>query len=91
MYVVVPINQQFAFRPRRRRAVRPSRTDWDEGWLGRYQGLNSKVQTFNVNPAFSWKINNSFSLGAGVNYQYAKLNFSSAQNYGGALYRQLPG
>lgn len=84
MYLVVPINQQFQF------GIGVNvpfglETDWDDGWLGRYQGLNSKVETINVNPALSWKINDQFTVGAGFSWQRAKLSFSSAQNYGGAI------
>jgi long-chain fatty acid transport protein len=84
MYVVVPINQQFAFGL----GVNVPfglETEWDDGWIGRYQGLHSKVETLNINPALSWKVNDSFTLGAGVSWQRAKLKFTSAQNYGGAI------
>ena len=84
MYVVVPITQQFAF-GLGIGVPFGLETEWDNGWLGRYQGIHSKVETINVNPALSWKINDKFSLGAGVSYQHAKLDFTSAQNYGGAL------
>lgn len=84
LYLAVPINQQFVFGL----GVNVPfglETDWDDGWIGRYQGLNSKVETINVNPALSWKINDQFSVGAGVSWQRAKLTFTSAQNYGGAI------
>jgi long-chain fatty acid transport protein len=84
MYIVVPINNQFAF-GLGIGVPFGLETEWDDGWLGRYQGIHSKVETINVNPALSWKINDSFTLGAGVSYQHAKLKFTSAQNYGGAL------
>ncbi len=50
-------------RSRHRRAVR-SETEWDDGWLGRYQGLKSKMETMNVNPALSWKITDRFAVAA---------------------------
>ena len=33
-----------------------STTEYDDGWLGRYQALKSQIETINVNPALSWKI-----------------------------------
>ena len=84
MYLVVPINQQFAF-GLGIGVPFGLETEWDDGWLGRYQGLHSKVETINVNPSLSWKINDAFTLGAGVSWMRAKLKFTSAQNYGGAI------
>ena len=85
MYFVVPINQQFAF-GLGIGAPFGLETDWDSGWLGRYQGLNSKVETLNVNPALSWKINDSFTVGVGVDYQRVKAKFTQNKNYSGSLY-----
>ena len=31
-------------------------TEYDDGWLGRYQALKSEIKTINVNPAMSWKV-----------------------------------
>ena len=60
-------------------------TEWDDGWLGRYQALKSNVKTFNVNPAVSWRINDAFSLALGVDYQQIKATFTSNANYSAAL------
>ena len=60
-------------------------TRWDDGWLGRYQALQSKVETLNVNPSISWRINDQFSVGAGLNWQRIKATFTSNANYSGAL------
>ena len=32
------------------------KTDWDDGWLGRYQALKSEIKTINVNPSVSYKV-----------------------------------
>ena len=29
------------------------KTDYDDGWIGRYQALKSQIKTINVNPALS--------------------------------------
>lgn len=85
MYVVVPINEQFAF-GLGIGAPFGLETDWDGGWLGRYQALNSKIETLNVNPAFSWKINESFTVAAGANWQKLKVpSLTSNANYGGLV------
>ncbi len=84
MYLLVPINRQFAFGL----GVGVPfglETKWDDGWLGRYHGLQSKVETMNVNPAVSWRINDAFSVGLGVDYQQIKATFTSNANYSAAL------
>ncbi len=84
MYIVVPINPQFAF-GLGIGAPFGLVTEWDSNWLGRYQGIKSDVKTINVNPALSWKIVPNFSVGVGVDYQQVKATFTSAVNYSGAL------
>ena len=52
--LVVPINAQWAFGL----GVNVPfglETEYDDGWLGRYQALKSEVKTINVNPAMSWR------------------------------------
>src|SRR3954471_4867107 len=53
VYLLVPATKEFAFGL----GVGVPfglETEWDSGWLGRYQALRSKVQTLNVNPSVSW-------------------------------------
>ena len=84
LYVVVPINPQFAF-GLGIGAPFGLVTEWDSNWLGRYQAIKSDVKTLNVNPALSWKIVPNFTVGVGVDYQQIKATFTSAVNYSAAL------
>lgn len=61
------------------------KTEYDDGWLGRFQGLKSEIKTINVNPAVSWKPVENFALGLGVNYQHLDATFTSNANYSAAL------
>ena len=45
------------------------KTEYDAGWVGRFQALKSEINTVNVNPSVAWKINDRLSLGAGVDVQ----------------------
>ncbi len=84
VYAVIPINPQWAFGL----GVNVPFglvTEYDGGWLGRYQALKSDVKTINVNPALSWKIANGVTLGLGADYQNIKATFSSNVNYSAAL------
>ena len=84
LYLVVPINQQFAFGL----GVNVPfglETEWDDGWLGRYQALHSKVETINVNPALSWRIVPNFTVGVGASWQKVKATLTSNANYSAGL------
>ena len=61
------------------------KTEYDDGWLGRYQALKSEVKTINVNPAMSWKVTDQFWLGAGANYQHFEATLTNNVNYSAAL------
>jgi len=62
-----------------------SKTNYSDGWLGRYQALLSKILTINVNPAISWKVTPEFSVGLGVNFQYIDGTFTQNVNYSGLM------
>ena len=53
-------------------------TKYNDGWVGRYIALESKVETINVNPAASWKVNEYFSVGGGVSAQYMRAKLTNA-------------
>lgn len=58
------------------------KTEYDNGWVGRYQALKSEIQTINLNPSVSYKVNDTVSLGAGINYQYIKGELTKAIDFG---------
>jgi long-chain fatty acid transport protein len=60
-------------------------TDYDDGWMGRFQGLKSEVQTINVNTALAFKVHDTLSIGVGVDYQTIDATLSSAVNYTAAV------
>lgn len=47
-------------------------TDYARGWEGDSRGNKSMILTFDINPNVAWKINEKFSVGAGLSLQYAK-------------------
>ncbi len=57
-------------------------TDYENGWKGRYYALNTRLQTLNFNPALAYKIDEAWSIGGGVDLQYAKAELSSAVDFG---------
>jgi long-chain fatty acid transport protein len=61
------------------------KTEYDDGWIGRYQGLKSEVKTININPAFGWKLTPDFWVGAGANWQHFDATLTNNFNYSAAL------
>lgn len=60
-------------------------TDYGDGWIGRFQGDKSDIQTLNLNPALSFKPAPGVALGLGLNAQRMKATFTNDVNYSGAL------
>lgn len=62
-------------------------TSYPEGWVGRYHGVDSRLQTVNINPALSWRPVPWLALGGGFQAQYAHGRLTNAIDFGtiGAL------
>lgn len=62
-------------------------TDYFVGWAGRYYARETKLLTVNIAPTISYQTSSHFSMGAGLQIQYAKGTLSSATDMGtlGAL------
>lgn len=60
-------------------------TEYDSNWVGRFQGVKSEITSLNVNPAFSFKVNDAVSIGAGVNYQQLDANLTNAVVLGAGM------
>lgn len=57
-------------------------TQYDSNWVGRFQAMNSKIRTINLNPSVSYQLNDAVSLGAGLNYQHINAELSSMKSFG---------
>jgi len=84
LYAVFPINRQWTF------GIGVNApfglvTEYDDGWIGRYQAIKSDVKTLNVNPAVSFRITDNIAVGVGANYQQIKATFSNNVNYSAGL------
>jgi long-chain fatty acid transport protein len=54
------------------------KTEYDDTWAGRFQGIKSELTTYNINPSLSFKVTDTFSIGAGVNYQHLDTELTNA-------------
>jgi len=65
------------------------KTEYEEGWVGRFQGLKSEIKTININPTVAFKASDTFSIGFGLNYQTAEATLTRAVNLGATEGRAL--
>ncbi|MGQ0525924.1 MAG: OmpP1/FadL family transporter [Betaproteobacteria bacterium] len=49
------------------------KTEYDQGWFGRFQSQKSEIKTIDVNPSVAFKVNDALSVGAGISYQRAEV------------------
>jgi len=61
------------------------KTEYEDNWMGRFQGIKSELKTINVNPAVSYKISDAVSLGIGLNYQKTEAELTNALMLPGPL------
>jgi long-chain fatty acid transport protein len=84
LYLAVPINNQWALGIGIN-APFGLKTNYDSDWIGRFQAVESKVETLNVNPAVSFKVNDMWTIGGGINYQHLRATLTKQVNYAGAI------
>ena len=54
------------------------KTNWEEGWAGRYHALTSSIKTINFNPTIAFRASESLSIGAGFSPHYIEARLSNA-------------
>lgn len=52
------------------------KTEYDDDWIGRFHSQSFDIQTINVNPSIAFKINDSWSVGAGLNIQRIEATYN---------------
>ncbi|MBU7586747.1 MAG: outer membrane protein transport protein [Nostoc sp. TH1S01] len=57
-------------------------TKYSNDWVGRYQAVESSLTTININPTVAAKLSDNFSVGVGLNVQYAEAILSNAIDFG---------
>jgi long-chain fatty acid transport protein len=62
------------------------KTEWDGDWMGRFKAIQSEVRTLNINPTVAVKVNDTFSIGAGADYQRLSATLSQGVAFGGISY-----
>jgi long-chain fatty acid transport protein len=67
------------------------KTEYDDDWVGRFHATKSEVMSVNVNPTIAWKVNETFSVGGGINFQYFKADLRNQVSYSAAIFGQTLG
>lgn len=57
-------------------------TDYKDDWVGRYHADRSEIMTININPGIGYKVNETFSIGAGLSWQRIDAELSQAVDFG---------
>ncbi len=57
------------------------KTEYNQDWMGRYQGVGSDIETINLNFALAYKVSPVLSIGGGLNWQRLEAKLTSMQNY----------
>lgn len=63
-------------------------TEYDAGWIGRFQGIRSEVKTLNINPSVAYRLGERASIGFGVSYQRGEIDLLTAVPLGVGLESQ---
>ena len=58
-------------------------TEYDQFWRGQLTALKSDLKAININPAIAYKVNDVFSIGAGVSVQKIDAELTSGANAAG--------
>ncbi len=61
------------------------KTNYDNGWIGRYQALKSDLKTININPSIAYKVNDWLSLGLGFSAMWMQAELTNSVDFGTLL------
>ncbi|HKE95482.1 MAG TPA: outer membrane protein transport protein, partial [Povalibacter sp.] len=88
-YVAVPINKDLAL-GFGINAPFGLKTEYGDGWMGRYHALKSEITTYNFNPTLAFRLNSCMTLGFGMNYQRLLAELTNSVNYAAAVAAAAP-
>ncbi len=52
--------------------------DYGDDWFGRYDSINNELTTINIAPALAYRLSDRWSIGGGLNIEYADATLSNA-------------
>lgn len=64
-----------------------NKTEYDESFIGRFSGYFAELKQINLNPSIAYKLNDTVSLGFGLNYAHNEVEFRQMVPVGPATQR----
>ncbi|MGZ4959792.1 MAG: OmpP1/FadL family transporter [Methylomonas sp.] len=58
------------------------KSNYDQGWVGRYQALKSEISSININPSIAFKASDKISLGLGFSAMRTEAELTNAVDFG---------
>jgi len=58
------------------------KTEYDDYWVGAAQARSFEIKTVNINPSLAWRVNDKWSLGAGLNWQRLEATYKRLASTG---------
>lgn len=52
--------------------------EYDRDWFGRFDSIKTELKVIDVQPTIAYKVNDSLSIGAGLNFQHADAELTNA-------------
>jgi long-chain fatty acid transport protein len=65
------------------------KTDYENGWAGRYHALKSELITIDINPVLAFKLNDTVSLAGGLDFQRGSAELTRAIDFGTLCFARL--
>lgn len=60
-------------------------TEYNDDWVGAAHSIKFDIKTINVNPTIAWRVNETVSLGFGLNWQRMEVEYLRRAGIGGPL------
>jgi len=57
------------------------KTEYEDGWAGRFQALKSEVSTIDINPSLAFQVNDRIAVGGGFSYRTIDAELSNAVDF----------
>lgn len=58
------------------------KTEYEDGWVGRYHALKSELTTVDINPVLAFKLSDTISLAGGLDFQRGSAELTRAIDFG---------
>jgi long-chain fatty acid transport protein len=65
------------------------KSEYEDGWVGRYHALKSELTTIDINPVLAFKLSDTIALAGGLDFQRGSAELTRAIDFGTICFAQL--